>query len=948
MTFSFLWYCTLLLFAASIRDISIASHNLHSFKQSVAYHKACLKRHGGIWFGQELWLSEKQLSSLQELETQFVARSGMEQSVSDGILVGRPFGGVSIAWSPDLDHCITPLTNSNHKRIVGVELKTSDKDVLLFSIYMPYLNHSRRAECVAETIDAISMLDTLIDQYPNHLVIIGGDLNTEMKGHSPFDPLWADFLTKNQLTACMSQFPPHSITYHHKSLDQKKWIDHFLVSPSLLNSSLSMFRILDEGDNLSDHFPIMMNMKIEIGPGMNTASNSRSTPTLQWQNLSSSHINAYTDAVHHRMHELPPSFCATQCQSTCSCRDKACLESLQIEYDNIINCLRAADASLPRQKPGVKKDWWTSGLDELKSKSIDIHNTWISSGRPRQGPIHDERLRVRAAYKSALRAAQRAPKQAVWERLHTELLQNDTTSFWKSWRHLYNKNKGEFSPVIDGVSSKNGIAETFKACFSKNSSPNNPEKVASLNRTFETDYCYYSAHHLLSCNCKKTEISVINVIDALLCMKGGKSADADCISVEHLHNAPLIMLERIASLFNMMLSHAFVPRQFQLGFMLPLIKDQQGNKSDSSNYRGITISPIISKIFEHVLKARYADYLTTSEFQFGFKKNNSTVHALHCLRMTVDYYINNESRVFCTFLDASKAFDRLVHSGLFIKLMKRNIPIKFLNVIITWYSDLMCRVKWDDAFSEWFPITAGVRQGGILSPDLYSIYVDELLSILRNSGKGCHYLGKFAAALFYADDMAVLSPSIRGLSALLHLCEAYCLEWDICLNAKKSKCLYFGKRIGIDYPIVLNGKAIEWVDQWVYLGVTLRSAKTFDCSIRERVRKFYRSANAILRIEGKSSDTVMLNLIETHCVPILTYAIEIVHVSDRDERRQLRVAYNSVFRRIFGYRWSESVSALQNFLGRPTWEQLVEKRQKNFIERIKKSDPSTLSHLYAI
>ena len=78
----------------------------------------------------------------------------------------------------------------------------------------------------------------------------------------------------------------------------------------------------------------------------------------------------------------------------------------------------------------------------------------------------------------------------------------------------------------------------------------------------------------------------------------------------------------------------------------------------------------------------------------------------------------------------------------------------------------------------------------------------------------------------------------------------------------------------------------------------------------------------------------MLHLVETHCIPILTYGIEVLVVKNRDERRQLRVAYNSVFRKIFGYRWSESVTALQGFLGRPTWEQLTEKRLSSFHARI--------------
>ena len=122
----------------------------------------------------------------------------------------------------------------------------------------------------------------------------------------------------------------------------------------------------------------------------------------------------------------------------------------------------------------------------------------------------------------------------------------------------------------------------------------------------------------------------------------------------------------------------------------------------------------------------------------------------------------------------------------------------------------------------------------------------------------------------------------------------------------------------------LNGKDIEWVEEWTYLGIVLKSDINCGCCIRECIKKFYQCANAIFRIDGHSDELVMLQLAESHCIPLLTYAIEIVYVSNRDERRQLRVAYNSVFRKIFQYRWSQSVSALQRFLGRPTWEELVD------------------------
>ena len=113
----FLSFCISMTFAAT--TITIATHNLHGFKKCSSYHRSCLQRHEGVWMGQELWLTEKQLSTMSNLGAQFTARSAMEDAISSGILRGRPFGGVSIAWSPNLNSFIRPLTNFRHKQVVG-------------------------------------------------------------------------------------------------------------------------------------------------------------------------------------------------------------------------------------------------------------------------------------------------------------------------------------------------------------------------------------------------------------------------------------------------------------------------------------------------------------------------------------------------------------------------------------------------------------------------------------------------------------------------------------------------------------------------------------------------------------------------------------------------------------------------------------------------------------
>ena len=377
----------------------------------------------------------------------------------------------------------------------------------------------------------------------------------------------------------------------------------------------------------------------------------------------------------------------------------------------------------------------------------------------------------------------------------------DSASFWKWWRAIYSKDKSNFAPVVDGQTSKEGIALAFQTAFKKNSEPNNQSKVSSLDSQFHDRYEEFSRLHNQGCDCDKFSITLNDTIDAICGMNPGKCSDDDGLHAEHFQNAPLILMLRLTTLFNYMLKHSFVPKQFRFGTIIPIIKDRNGNSSDTSNYRGITISPMTSKVFELILREKFAENLKTSSYQFGFKRKLSTSHALYCLRETINYYVDHGSRVYCSFLDASKAFDRLVHSGLFIKLMDRNIPKCFLDILITWYQGLQCRVKWDGHLGSWFNVTAGVRQGGVLSPDLYNIYVDEFIRILQSSGVGCFVTNIFAAALFYADDICILAPSLKGLQRLLDSCSSFVVIWISVSTPKRQKTWSMGSQLTSNFSL---------------------------------------------------------------------------------------------------------------------------------------------------
>ena len=273
----------------------------------------------------------------------------MEEAVSAGVMRGRPFGGVSIAWSKDLNHLVFPLTNYKHKRIVAAELRLAGEKILLISVYMPFLDTRNRTASILETIDAISMIDLIIHDHPLHLVVIGGDINSQLTDSSPFDPLWREFSTKNQLAYCSQFLPASSYTFHQESLGHKKLLDHFIVSKRLISEGrVGNHRILEDGDNTSDHHPITMSLKVRFQPGVEEEISAPPPEILRWNKLSAKDRGQFGDVLSASLAGCEPLLPrADECNDSCHCERTDCRDSLQEAYDDVVGQLKAADQILP-------------------------------------------------------------------------------------------------------------------------------------------------------------------------------------------------------------------------------------------------------------------------------------------------------------------------------------------------------------------------------------------------------------------------------------------------------------------------------------------------------------------------------------------------------------------------------------------------------------------------
>ncbi|CAL4144648.1 unnamed protein product, partial [Meganyctiphanes norvegica] len=130
---------------------------------------------------------------------------------------------------------------------------------------------------------------------------------------------------------------------------------------------------------------------------------------------------------------------------------------------------------------------------------------------------------------------------------------------------------------------------------------------------------------------------------------------------------------------------------------------------------------------------------------------------------TIEYYKSRGSNVHVVLLDASKAFDRVNYIKLFDKLLSKGMCPLTVRLLLNMYTKQKLQVKWNNRLSSKFDVTNGVRQGGVLSPLLFSLYVDDLLVKLKNNGIGCHIGHHFVGAFGYADDLILLSPSVQGM-----------------------------------------------------------------------------------------------------------------------------------------------------------------------------------------
>ena len=934
-------------------SISISSHNVQGLvNQKEFIHSQCSLNPLLIQCIQEHWLpppykKKPGTNSLRSIHTDFesYATSAMKKAEENSVRRGRGFGGTGFIYPKSMCNSIRPMPKYAHERVTVMELQCLDFKLIIINAYLPYLNRSDLQNAVANYDEIIGFIDFIISDNPEAHFIVLGDFNCNIYDLShPFTESLNSFVTSRGLVnaySLMSSFQAGS-TYTRYDSRSTSLLDYIFMSPFICdrvsNVSIGHFH-----DNHSDHLPVVMNLSLSLKMGNNTEQNGSNSKSVLWSKLSPEKLDGYYVTMEQSLDfiEIPNSI--IHGQSLC-CEDSHKYD-IETYCSSIVEAIRFADETLDRCSFRALKPYWSRELSELKRHSFITHKTWLDANKPSGGVVYDSYISARINYRRKLRQEKAAKLKKANDGLYAKLMERDYVNFWRGLNSL-SQSRDPLPPQIDGFTGNGCIADHFSDVFSDIFKRNDASSHDKLKKEFESIFPAYFDSHI------RDDISQFfftwqDMIDMLSKLKAGKSYSG-LIKAEHiLHGSPKLAIH-LHILFNAMLQHSYIPTLLLRGDISPLVKDRDGNMSDSANYRAITLSSIFIQMFESLQKAKFGYFLPKSDYQFGFRPGVSTSHALFSLKNTVDYFTKRNSRVFLAFLDCSKAFDRISHWGLFLKLMKRNVPLCFLMSVIYLYSNMSCVVKWNGNFSRAFDVPTGTKQGGILSPDFFGLYVHDLIDLLISSGYGCRVIRVIIACLFFADDVVLLSPSRHGLQMLLNICVTYCRKFCLDFNIKKSKVMVVGKPRNDSFsPLILNNEPLEFVTSYKYLGVELCTGKSISFSAVGALRSFHRAANAILYNRVKPNNDILIKVLYSNCVPIITFASAVREFSSTDMRR-CHVAINNCIRKIFSFAVWQSIRHIRLSYGYKSIYEIFALAKSKFLNKASSSSNTVIRQLLTI
>ena len=463
------------------------------------------------------------------------------------------------------------------------------------------------------------------------------------------------------------------------------------------------------------------------------------------------------------------------------------------------------------------KPWWSDILTELWNIKRASERRYCKSNLAEKSDLRNQFICNQKTFDRAVSDA----KREHWKKEQHLLEMNQSGEFWKQFGKVgMNSMKSSMIPweiVVDNriITDKFKVLEKWKMDFELLLNPSGGDQLINTDTHDELNDTDNSMLNL--------RITTEDIKNALNRAKRGKATGNDDIPIEVLNND--LCISYMVVLFNTCFSTGTIPEEWSRGIINPILKNPKADARDPNNYRGITITSSVYKLYCQILNHRLTAWSEINNVlcdeQNGFRPGRCTIDHASNLTNVLENRLKKKLSTFAAFIDFSKAYDRFNRELLWHKLSKMGISGRFLASLQSLYKNVKCTVRVNGQQTDWFEVNCGLKQGCILSPMLFNLFINDLTCHINDVGSGISVGDTSLSILLYADDIVLMADSELKLQSLLTRLDQWCKQWGLVISATKSKVMHFRtKSVERSKEIFQCGETIiEFIHQYKYLGL---------------------------------------------------------------------------------------------------------------------------------
>ena len=749
---------------------------------------------------QEHWLFTFQLEKLDLIHQDFNSHAKAVDSRDpiSPLQIPRGYAGTGILYRKNWD-LKTNLLPDGCDRVVALELDTSPK-ICIINTYLPCRGNTTKEQfkSVLQQVEELLVTYTI-----SHAVFICGDFNASLSRHPPNDrdTLLKDFVQERQLHCQQSG----ASTFQHPTGNYTAELDYILKNDRACDISSGVWIEANQATNTSDHVAVSTSIRINY-------KNKPSCAYVQQKpNWTKCNKSDYAREVHSQLRKT--TF-------------QLGVEEAILQLKTILD--RAASASIPGYNPDNLKKKKSSNakrngkfIKDASRASKACWHKWKSLGAPTD-PNHPVKKEMKDAKQKLRKTLRQANAAARTQDLEDIMQAKDKDAMFHRLirKQRSTPDRDSHILVVNGktLASPEEIVEGWSTHFETLGTPKQD--------------CRYDNAFLQAAS---TEIEIINetvstsgdiitpatpdeVKMAVKKLNRNKAADHLGLTAEHFKYGGQSLLQTIEDLVNTIFQQRRIPVLLKTGTITPVHK--KGDTQCPDNYRGITVTPVILKIVEHILNDRHKQILSPSQskLQSGFTRGtSSTKSALLITECQLEAKCTKRQLTLVT-LDTRKAFDVVNHAILLRNLFLDGIPHVEWQLLKDMYDNMQSHVKWQGLRSNSVSISQGVRQGGILSTEHYKRYNNPLLLNLEDKFQGAKIGNISIPHATCADDLALLSHSDWEITKMLESVEQFSRQHRYDINAQKSASLIYNVK-DRNKTYTLDGESIPVADSTIHLGI---------------------------------------------------------------------------------------------------------------------------------